>query len=772
MHDGSKNDAPARRAADRLRRALGGGAAGAPRLLLLLLAAPLAFGLLNVTYRDAGMVHFPVRAAVQRALRAGEFPFVLEEAACGQPLAGNPNWGFFLPDTPLLFVLPLPVAYGVHFALALLLGYWGARRWARAEGADRFAAECAAAAFVGTGIFLSAWSFYNAGWALALAPAALAAAAKLRRNAERDAAAARRSAVELACCFALLFCAGEPVVFFAAAGAAALRVLLPAGTARLRLRAAALFALGGAIGGLLAAPQLATSWQAYAFSARGGVVYDFENVAHWSSPPSALLEQAAPFPFGRVDLRDARGFAAQAANDGREPYFLSLHLGFAALALAALFLRRRDFGLWAWLAAAGALFSFGSHLPGARALLWALSLGGRLRYPAKGWNLVALAVVPLVAAAAARWSAGERPSARRTALVAAGVGALAAAGLAAAPFDVWRLVATIVALGAAAFFVVAARRGARPAAGVVAATLLVAGLAAAYPLLAAVVDRPLDVPPFDARGGRIFVVRRTHLHPPPGVDDFGHEPTRVYMRRGAAELWPHVGGARGVPYAFDPDVDGSHSKLSAVVGTRVEALDWARRAPELRLAGVSFVVTDENELPPPYRPLAALRPDGAAHLFALDGAAPRVRAATRVWRAPDLAAVYAAHQDPAFDPRSDVALPSTTGGVEGTAAPARIVAARERNGSLEAEVEASAPAVVVWSRAFQPAYHAEVDGAAAVVVPAEGHLIGVRVPAGRHEVRIVWSRVPLDCGLAAAALGLAAALLLVRSGRRGAEGGR
>ncbi|MEN6527837.1 MAG: hypothetical protein ABFD65_15245, partial [Candidatus Polarisedimenticolia bacterium] len=67
MHDGSKNGAPARRAADRLRRALGGGAAGAPRLLLLLLAAPLAFGLLNVTYRDAGMVHFPVRAAVQRA---------------------------------------------------------------------------------------------------------------------------------------------------------------------------------------------------------------------------------------------------------------------------------------------------------------------------------------------------------------------------------------------------------------------------------------------------------------------------------------------------------------------------------------------------------------------------------------------------------------------------------------------------------------------------------------------------------------------------------
>jgi len=65
-----------------------------------------------------------------------------------------------------------------------------------------------------------------------------------------------------------------------------------------------------------------------------------------------------------------------------------------------------------------------------------------------------------------------------------------------------------------------------------------------------------------------------------------------------------------------------------------------------------------------------------------------------------------------------------------------------------------------------------VDGAAAVVVPAEGHLIGVRVPAGRHEVRIVWSRVPLDCGLAAAALGLAAALLLVRSGRRGAEDGR
>ncbi len=114
------------------------------RVLFALALLPLATGTLVVTYHDAVLTHWPARAVIQAQLREGTFPFVHPGASFGQPLAGNPNFGVFFPDTLLLLVLPLPVAFGLRFALALVLGFVGARRWARAEGNSREAAETAA----------------------------------------------------------------------------------------------------------------------------------------------------------------------------------------------------------------------------------------------------------------------------------------------------------------------------------------------------------------------------------------------------------------------------------------------------------------------------------------------------------------------------------------------------------------------------------------------------------------------------------------------------
>src|SRR5260370_19514828 len=98
-------------------------------------------------------------------------------------MAGNPNFGVFFPDTLLLLVLPLHVAFGLRFALALVLAFVGARRWARAEGHSREAADIAAWAFVLSGVFLSAWRFFNTGLALAIAPCVLSALTRLLRHA-------------------------------------------------------------------------------------------------------------------------------------------------------------------------------------------------------------------------------------------------------------------------------------------------------------------------------------------------------------------------------------------------------------------------------------------------------------------------------------------------------------------------------------------------------------------------------------------------------------
>jgi hypothetical protein len=140
------------------------------RALLLAPLVPLAAGRRMVTYQDALMTHLPAKAATVEQVRQGAFPFLSPYASFGEPLAGNPNFGTFFPDMFAFLVLPLPVAFGLRFALAAVLAYAGARRWARAEGAPRAAAEVAAIAFALSGVYVSTWRFFNSGLALALAP--------------------------------------------------------------------------------------------------------------------------------------------------------------------------------------------------------------------------------------------------------------------------------------------------------------------------------------------------------------------------------------------------------------------------------------------------------------------------------------------------------------------------------------------------------------------------------------------------------------------------
>jgi len=84
------------------------------RLLFALLLAPLALGLVVVTYRDAGVTHWPARIAAAEQLREGRIPLVNPYASCGEPLAGNPNFGVFFPDTLLGLVVPAAAAFGAR----------------------------------------------------------------------------------------------------------------------------------------------------------------------------------------------------------------------------------------------------------------------------------------------------------------------------------------------------------------------------------------------------------------------------------------------------------------------------------------------------------------------------------------------------------------------------------------------------------------------------------------------------------------------------------
>jgi hypothetical protein len=684
------------------------------RAVLALALLPLATGFVIVTYQDASMTHLPGKWATVEMLRAGTFPFIQPYTSFGQPLAGNPNFGTFFPDTLLFLFLPLPAAFGAHFALAVLIAYAGARRWARAEGVERAPAEVAALAFVLSGVFVSTWKFYNSGMALAVAPWVLAAAARLARGASW-----RRAAAAMGLWGALEILAGEPVIALLTFLLAAGRALFagPGGLAPPRARVAGL-ATGLIVAGLLAAPQILLTAQIFFGSSRQQRPFPFVTATGTSVHPMLLLEQVLPFPFGRPDLTGPAGFNGHVWFDNHSPYLWSLHVGWATLALLLLFGRPRtgpERGFYV-VAALGALLSMGRYLPLAKKIYPLLSLDGRIRFPVKWWYVVALCLVPAVAWAAQRWQRGERPNRASFETVAAmaiaflGVAIVHGAGTGLA----W---AGVVASAAAVTALLLRRTS--PAPGLAALAVAVPLAIGHLPFFLAVLDRPAPAPP-RLTGGRVYErIRDADAHPV-GASVQPEATTRAVFRRVAPELWAVSGALSGVAYAFDRDPDGSYSDGDRAVRKEIEDLPWGARAEHLRRSGVRYVVTDD-ELGTPYREAAILSLPHGVRLYALDEPAPPVR-------------------------------------IEG----GRVVSSEEGPTRLRADVEASADGVLVWSRSYFSAWQASVDGQPVPAMLAEGHVVGVPVPAGAHRIEVWWGNGPLLAGAGLGLAGLAAALVLRR----------
>jgi hypothetical protein len=743
------------------------------RAALLLVLLPMALGRVIVTYQDATLTHLPARACIAEELRAGRIPFVHPGASLGQPLAGNPNFGLFFPDTILAVLLPLPIAFGLRFVLALVLAFVGARRWARAEGVPREAAEIAALSFVLSGVFISTWRFFNSGLALALAPFVLAAATKLAGRGQvlnrelrftiRDLTPGERHAVaEVGLWGGLEILAGEPVVALLTFALAGGRVALECRRGDTPLRRLARTTLGLAAGfllsALIAAPQIAATVQILGDSSRERKPIPFITATGTSVHPVRLLEQVIPFPYGRPDLRGPHGFTGHRFFDNHTPYLWTLHVGLVVLGLLALHGGGRGHGEEAFAAVAvgAAVLSLGKYLPAAKALYPVLSLGGRIRFPVKWWYVVALALVPLVGWAVDRWLRREPTRAWRRALLVGLVLASACALLVAWPSTILAKASPIASLALA---VALLWRDRKP---VLLAWAVACSLAlAALPQLLALLDAPPAGPPHLA-AGRIYSRVDANAHPSELPDASEAMTVPRFFRRASPELWPLTATRAGLGYAFDLDPDGAYADEDRAIRKALEALPWPDRAGELRVAGVSTVVADEG-LPAPYRELATLNAKEGVRAYALEGAAPSVRVATRTFRAPDLEAVMAIHRSAEFDARTDVVLEGSSAIPGPLATTGEALKTEERASWLAADIETSSDAVLVWSRTFFSAWQARVDGVAVRPMRADGHLVGVPVGPGRHRVEIAWQPWPVWIGLAVSLVGCLTVLALRRS---------
>jgi hypothetical protein len=591
------------------------------------------------------------------------------------------------------------------------------------------------------------------------------------------------------------------------------------------VRALLLLAACFAAGTLLALPQLVEFLRILPLSFRGerGYTPSVATLASWD--PYQIAEWFLPMVFGRLDQLSLGSFWAKKFFTGVPPYYVTLYPGLLALALvlASGWPRapRRRPAWWAWGAVAfGIFFSLGRFNP---AGAWLFTLRhGALRYPVKFWLPVALGAALLCALGFERLlGPADDPvtrSARRRLrfallglfLLLAAVWAFLSFQPAAAEGMLSRIIPAAVQKGPLPFvrqerlrwaglclfsFAVLAglavgvrllRR--RPALGgavllavhAVSQVLLLRGAFPTDPIQPYLIPPPaLAWVPADVR------VVNPDLNSLMGPTNLrkGKFPRRTgnwLERRAFYELYSFTGPQWNRRYDLNVSPEGLDSYLTRMAQGALKESTDAQRIRLLASWGVGRLLMNHpltlGTTPgtPGVRMLAALPSFGfRLYIYEIPDRAPEVFLARRAVFASNLNAAYkilsGAWKSPAFDPRSDVLLPGkqppeTLGGGS-----VRIV--RDEPEDLEIEADALPGGAVLVVQRSALLQKATVDGRPAEVLAANFQRTGVRVPAGRHRVRLWIDRRPFHLSLLGTAAGLLLLPLLAWAMRRSLVGG-
>jgi hypothetical protein len=354
-------------------------------------------------YRDVANYTYPTARFIHEICRQGFLPYWNPFLNYGQPLLANPNALFFYPYTLLIILLPIDLAYPLHyvthFALAGIGAYLLARRWEQ----SRMAAFFAAFVFTFSGAVLSLGNVYNHAACAAWIPWALLMTDRALE--ERRV----RPWILLTLVFALQFLAGEPLTLIATFGLSLAYAFYRHGTLRplwtgSNRRILAGFFLVGCLMVALCAVQFLPAADFLSHSRRGAQGLRYRESANWGVHPLSLVELAAPGFWGST--LDMSTTWTWLVGDKNVPYFQSIFMGFVPLffALAGWTLgqnRRRNFAAGAALVIL--LLSFGHFTPLYALAYLLVPLLMLVRYPVKllvpavlltallaGWGLDAL----------------------------------------------------------------------------------------------------------------------------------------------------------------------------------------------------------------------------------------------------------------------------------------------------------------------------------------------------------------------------------------------
>lgn len=333
-------------------------------------------------YRDVFNLSYPSARLIREICRQGQLPYWNPYTNWGQALLANPQLLFFYPYTALMILLPLGVAYPLHYALHFLIGAVGTYLLARRWGQSRWAAFFAAGVFTLSGPVLSLGCFYNFVACAVWIPWILLFT---------DRAIVGRSArpwVILAFLFALQFLAAEPMTLMGTFGLATVYALWSGGNLRRPWQARNLrllfhFVLVGGVMVALSAVQFFPSL-ALLLDSRRGEGLPYGQVTFWSFHPLSLVAVLLPQFFG--SSLDSPSLWKLVLNSRAVPLLLSYFVGFIPLffALVGGVLGRDARRRFAVLAgAAFLLLAMGRFTPVFPAVYAAVPLLRLVRFPVK-----------------------------------------------------------------------------------------------------------------------------------------------------------------------------------------------------------------------------------------------------------------------------------------------------------------------------------------------------------------------------------------------------
>ena len=778
--------------------------------LIALAAIPGVFTTTHVFYvRDLASWFLPHHLWFNHALFEGNLPIWYPYPGCGYATVRDPAFQTLFPLTLPLRLLPPILGFNLIVALPFPLAAVGMFLFLRRHVQP--AAACLGATVVAaSGVFLSTANAPNLSWSAAMLCWVLFAtdACVARPGARRFAA--------LSIAWGLLFLAGEPVTFAAAAVLATLYAGLGSGASSWRARAMAAGSTAAAAlaGVVLGAVQLFPLLEAQARSIRAsGALGDI-----WSLHPARLVEFIVPFFFGKwVGMPWELTQWLFGLNDRREPLLISMYVGVGALLLAVLGAtvapRRRFAAFFALAVPISLLAAFGTHTPLYAAARHALPLLAMLRYPSKLALVTSVAIGVLAALGFDAISDAEPISRKRLALpagIACVLAAIAGSGMLIAhvypqlvlsfgerfaatlslpePLPASRSLLARIAAGAPHLLAVAAAafvflllsgskqrigRASRNALFFLVACDLIASNASINPTVEASalapfgwVDKIASHP-----GDRVFVSSTLGVGLP-ALDDA--PPTPVYPHDTPPTLHQAMYDAAlanwwtgwNIRKTLSAELTGLRPQAYLDLLHQFNASDRAARYRFLSWTGTRYYLV-AAEPPIPSTALARLPNLGTMALYESEPRGSRVSVVSAAEIEPDQSAQIRRLFVPEFDPSKTILIdsaPPAPSGIPGAAIPARAVVLKESTNSLDVQADAPQDSYLLLLDSYDAGWRVEVDGQQAPLLLADGVFRAVRVSAGRHRVRFVFLPQSLILG---GALSVAMALGLVVMARIG-----